>query len=66
MEVAFVGTGEKTFITVDSGAEENVCPYDWGSQFGIREAEKWMNFRNARGGIINHYGRRDVQVMSPF
>jgi hypothetical protein len=32
MEVEFVGGG-KTQITVDSGAEESVCPEDWGSQF---------------------------------
>ena len=29
MDVSFLG-GKKTEITVDSGAEENVCPKDWG------------------------------------
>ena len=27
--------GERTQITVYSGAEENVCPKDWGVQFSI-------------------------------
>ena len=65
MDVNFVG-GSKTEITVDSGAEENVCPWDWGSQFQVRPAEKWMNFRNASGGYIDHYGARDVIVTSGF
>ena len=65
MEVEFVG-GKKTAITVDSGAEENVCPWDWGEEFGIKEPERWMTFRSASGGIIQHYGARDVHVVSPF
>ena len=24
-------------ITVDSAAEESVCPHAWGKQFGLRE-----------------------------
>eukprot|EP00973_Karenia_brevis_P009006 1219967-Karenia_brevis.AAC.1 len=31
----FVGGG-KTEVTVDSGAEESVCPWEWGQQFGCR------------------------------
>ena len=65
MEVSFVG-GEKTEITVDSGAEENVCPWEWGAQFETKAADKWMHFRNASGGHIEHYGKRDVLVASPF
>ena len=65
MDVNFVG-GEKTEITVDSGAEENVCPWDWGRQFGMRPAEKYLNFRNASGGWIEHFGSRDVVVGSSF
>ena len=65
MDVCFVGGG-RTEITVDSGAEENVCPWEWGSQFETRDADRWMNFRNASGGRINHYGKRDVLVVSPF
>ena len=65
MDVRFVGRGS-TEITVDSGAEESVCPWNWGSQFAIKPASKWMAFRNASGGNINHYGTREVMVVSPF
>ena len=59
MAVSFVGGGQ-TEITVDTSAEENVCPQDWGDQFKMREVERRMNFRNASGG------HRDVLVTSPF
>jgi hypothetical protein len=65
MEVNFVGGG-KTQITVDSGAEENVCPWEWGVQFGIAPADRWMKFRNAGGGLMEHYGQRQVMVEAPF
>ena len=63
MEVQFVG-GEKTRSMVDSGAEENVCPYDWGQQFGIRDPVRWKNFSGANGSRIEHYGTRDIKVVS--
>ena len=65
MDVTFKDLGEST-VTVDSGAEESVCPWEWGHQFPVREPDRRMNFRNASGGIIQHYGSRDVQVTSPF
>ena len=66
MDVSFVG-GTKTAITVDSGAEESVCPWNWGHEFfGTRHADQWMTFRNANGGEIQHYGSRDVKVVSTF
>ena len=65
MMVAFDGGG-KTEITVDSGAEENVCPWNWGQQFGIREPKSWMHFRDASGTQIPHHGERDVLVKSTF
>ena len=65
MEVNFVG-GHRTEITVGSGAEENVCPWEWGVQFGMEPADKEMLFRNASGGIIEHYGKRNVSVVSTF
>jgi hypothetical protein len=65
MEVCFVGGG-RTEITVDSGAEESVCPWGWGSQFETKHVDKLMNFKNASGGFIEHYGKRDVHVVSPF
>ena len=65
MDVSFVGGG-RVEITVDSGAEESVCPWEWGSQFGTKPASKWMTFKNASGGFIDHYGTREVLVVSPF
>ena len=65
MEVAFEG-GERTSFTVDSGAEENVCPWEWGERFGVKPAACPMKFRNASGGMIEHYGQRDVVMESPF
>jgi len=66
MDVSFVG-GSTTTITVDSGAEESVCPWNWGHElFGTRDANQWMTFRNANGGTIDHYGSRDVKVVSTF
>ena len=41
MKVSFAGDRE-TEITVDSGAEESVCPYEWVEQFGIQEPDKRM------------------------
>ena len=58
--------GEETEITVDSGAEESVCPYEWGEVFGISNSTRTLNLINASGGIIQHYGTRTVRVQSPF
>ena len=63
MDVCFVN-GTSTSITVDSGAEENVCPYNWGSQFGMRDPVSWKNFCGANGSSIEHFGTRDVKVVS--
>ena len=65
LDVKFVGGGTAE-IVVDSGAEESVCPKEWGSQFGIQEPDRVMRFRNASGGSINHYGHRNVMVVAPF
>ena len=65
MPVQLVG-GERVEITVDSGAEENFCPRDWGSQFGIHAGVQKMRFNSASGGHINHYGSRTVVMGSPF
>ena len=65
MDVSFVGGG-RTEITVDSGAEENVCPWNWGLKFGTRSVDHPMSFRNASGGVIEHYGSRVVKVESTF
>ena len=65
MNVEFPG-GQQTQITVDSGAEENVCPWNWGSQFNVQKVDKYMNFRDASGNPIEHYGKRTVTVTSPL
>ena len=63
MDVEFVGGG-KGEITVDSGAEESVCPKEWGNQFRIKEVAQKQRFRAANGHQINHYGERAVYVTS--
>ena len=54
------GNGE---ITIDSAAEESVCPEDWETKFGLTEVpeNKRMKFRNASGGRMNHYGSRTAK-----
>ena len=63
MDVKFVGGG-KAEITIDSGAEECVCPRGWGSKFRINEEVAKLKFRGANGGEIKHYGERAVFVTS--
>ena len=53
----WVSTGEGE-ITVDSAAEESVCPRGWGKQYPLREPSKWLNFTKASGGHMKHYGER--------
>ena len=65
MDVTFKG-GKKGEITVDSGAEENVCPWDWGQEFGINQGVKKIRFRGAGGDVIRHWGERKVIVNSSF
>ena len=54
--------GVATEITVDSAAEESVCPLHWAEQFGLDPVQpgRKMNFVNASGGRINHWGSRKV------
>ena len=54
-----VGTGE---ITVDSAAEESVCPPSWGEEFGLIPVAGGDEMRlvNASGGRIKHHGSREV------
>ena len=49
------GAGE---ITIDSAAEESVCPKDWGKVYPMKEPERKLHFTNASGGRMNHYGER--------
>ena len=57
--------GKQTAITIGSGAEDSVCPRDWGAEFGITEGKKIM-FKDASGNIIPHFGQRRVKVVAPF
>ena len=63
MDVDFVGGG-KGRITVDSGAEENVCPVDWGQKFKVNTKVPAIRFRGADGNSIRHHGERLVVVTS--
>jgi hypothetical protein len=45
-------------ITIDSAAEESVCPRNWAAAFGTREAGRKLKFINASGGEMGHYGER--------
>ena len=65
MVVDLVGGGREE-MTVDSGAEENVCPRNWGSQYGMENSLKKLKLRGAGGNFIEHYGQRNVVVTSPF
>ena len=55
------GGGE---ITVDSAAEESVCPQAWGEQYQTRRPARWMRFVNASGGEMNHYGEKTATFMT--
>ena len=63
MDVNLVGGG-KGEITVDSGAEESVCPKDWASRFRVNEGVPKLRFRGADGNLIKHHGERLVVVTS--
>ena len=65
MDVKFPG-GERTEITVDSGAQESVCTSGWGEVFGLARADRKLNLINASGARIKHYGQRQVKVEAPF
>ena len=65
MDVTMNGQ-DPTPITVDSGAQESVCPVEWGKDFGLVNPEPgWIPFRTASGSGMNHYGQRSVRVY-PF
>lgn len=57
----FEKVGSET-ITIDSGAEESVCPLGWGESFGLQAVGKSGRMRmvNAAGDVMPHYGSRKV------
>ena len=62
VDVALVGSGQKTEITIDSAAEESVCPEDWAKEFETTKLKmgEQMTLVSANGGTISHYGKRKV------
>ena len=60
-ELISLGKGE---ITVDSAAEESVCPKDWGGAFELKTQKKKMNFRAANGQAMEHYGERTITCLA--
>lgn len=60
-ETISLGKGE---ITVDSAAEESVCPHDWGGAFPLTEPKRKMNFKTASGQEMEHYGERTVTCIT--
>ena len=74
LEIEFVKEGEKgnmeivgrESITVDSGAEESVCPLGWGEVFGLKPVKPGQELRmiNAGGDVMPHYGSRKVTFKS--
>jgi hypothetical protein len=44
-----VPRGGKTAITVDSGAEESVCPAGWGEEFKLIKPDRKLNLINGSG-----------------
>ena len=49
-----------TEITIDSAAEESVCPQKWAEGFGLQRADRPLKLVNASGGRIEHFGNRAV------
>ena len=61
-EAKFEVIGQET-ITIDSGAEESVCPLGSGEGFGLNPVKPGAEMRmiNAGGGVMPHFGSRKVQ-----
>ena len=62
----FIKGGDVCEITVDSGAEESVCPIDWAAQYGLIPPRRAIRFKHAGGGKMEHYGEREVAITAPF
>jgi hypothetical protein len=60
--------GRKEEITIDSAAEESVCPERWAESCGIERVEegKELGLCGANGSKINHFGKRNVVFESVF
>ena len=57
-----LGRGE---ITIDSAAEESVCPKDWANAYPTKPVKgKPMRFINASGDPMGHFGTRTVNFQT--
>ena len=56
--------GYWTKVTVDSAAEESVCPKEWAKMYEMKLVKEGRQLRlvNASWGPIKHYGQRDMPV----
>ena len=54
--------GKEEEITIDSVAEEPVCPVWWGKDAGLETSGARMKLVNASGAAIKHHGARKVEV----
>ena len=52
-----------TEITIDSAAEESVCPQKWAESFGLQVVDRPLKLVNASGGRIEHFGKRVERTM---
>ena len=53
-------SGSRREITVDSVAEDSVCPKMWGKGYPLREPARRLEFMSATGGSMNHYGEKEA------
>jgi len=50
---------KKGEVTIDSAAEESVCPKEWCQEYELVESKgKGMKLVAANGSVIKHYGSR--------
>ena len=49
-----------TEITIESAAEESVCPQKWAESFGLQAVDRPLKLVNGSGGRIEHFGKRAV------
>ena len=58
--------GERREVTIDSAAEESVCPKDWESEFGLKHVseDRKLKLVSANGGRIEHFGEREVSFQA--
>ena len=54
-------------VTIDSAAEESVCPKLWAGEFPTVPLQgEPIRFGNASGGKMGHYGSRSITFTPTF